>query len=258
MSLTPEPERAERIAQLRSVVERTRPVSLAEERLLPTLPALEGLLGEGPSAGLRRGSVVGVVGQSGATALALALAAGPTRAGSWAAFVGLPELGWSAAAEMGVEMTRVVAVRPDGASGATVLAALVDDVDVVVCGAEGVSRTEARRLGARIRERGSVLVVLAGTRGGVGRAGRIWPEPVDAELTVVDAVWHGLSDGAGHLRERTVTVEVGGRRGLDRGRRVQVLLPDRGGRATAVGGAAVEGTVKANTGARVTPLRRVG
>lgn len=246
------PDRAQQVEHLRSLVDRTRPVSLAEQRVLPVLPALEPLL-----PGLRRGTVVGVGGPSGATALALAVAAGPTRSGSWAAFVGLPELGWAAAAEAGVDLERVVVVRPPERSRATVVAALVDAFDVVVCGFEGaLSATDSRRLAARVRERGSVLVVVGGLTGGVGRARRAWPGAPDAELQVVASAWTGPEDGAGHLRERRLTVQAGGRRALHRPRRVDLLLPDRSGAV-----APVAEQVAAEQHAEpavVTPLRRVG
>ena len=259
-------ERRARVEHLRALVDRTRPVSLAEQRVLPVLPALEELFAVGPAGvgGLRRGSVVGVSGHSGATALALALAAGPTRSGSWGAFVGLPELGWAAAGELGVDLGRVVVVRPTDRARATVIAALVDAFDVVVCGFDGMpSATEARRLAARARERGSVLVVVGGRAGGVGRARRAWPAAAEVQLTVVEAAWSGLGEGAGHLRERRVVVEVGGRRGLQRARRVELLLPGRFGdvRPAPSVEQLVEQPGERSVGGRsanVTPLRRVG
>ncbi|HMQ29009.1 MAG TPA: ATP-binding cassette domain-containing protein, partial [Acidimicrobiales bacterium] len=80
------------------LVERTRPVSRADERCLPVSERLEPLL---VGTGLQRGSVVAVRGApgSGATSLALALVAGPSASGSWVAAVGLPWLGLRAAAE---------------------------------------------------------------------------------------------------------------------------------------------------------------
>jgi hypothetical protein len=264
-------DRAERVATLRALVDRTRPVSLAGQRVLPVLPALEACFSAaGGPQGLQRGSVVQVVGVAGATTLALALAAGPTRAGSWAAFVGLPELAWAAAAEVGVDLDRVVVVRPTERTRVTVLAALVDAFDVVLCGlgaangrAGTLSATEARRLSARARERGSVLLVVGGRTGGVGPARRVWAGAADAELVVVDQEWSGLGQGWGHLRSRRVTVETGGRRGLDRPRRLGLWLPDGNGSVTAAETdltserTATERTATERT-ATVTPLRRVG
>jgi hypothetical protein len=238
------------LARLRTLVEHTRPVSTADQRVLPVLPVIEDLL---PARGLRRGSVVQVDGLVGATSMAFAIAAGPTRAGSWVAFVGAEELGWSAAAEIGVELERLVVVRTPQQDWASVTAALVDAFDVVVCGFEHTpSAAEARRLQARARERGAVLVVVGGRRGGIGRARRPWPGAVDLGMTVVDARWQGLGQGWGHLRSRLVTVEVTGRGEAGPVRRVELLMP---GPAGAPAPAPVPGSA---TRADVVPLRRVG
>ncbi len=260
-------DRVATVQQLRELVDRTRPVSTAEQRVLPVLPAVEGLLA---GRGLQRGTVVQVNGGAGATSLALAVAAGPTRAGSWVACVGLPELGWAAAAASGVELERLVVVRPTEQSWATVVAALVDAFDVVLCGLERApSSSEVRRLQARARERGSVLVVVAGAAGSVGPARRSWPEAADVDLSVVGAEWAGLGDGWGHLRSRRITVETGGRRGMRRGRRVELWLPGPSGGPEPVAdgdrarhpddGRHDEGRHdEGRRGATVTPLRRVG
>lgn len=219
-------ERVERmartsVADLRALVERTRPVSTAEQRVLPVLSVLEDLL---PDRGLRRGSLVQIGGVQGATSLALAVAAGPTRAGSWVACVGVGGLGWSAAAEAGVDLERLVVLHTAPSSWAAVVAALVDAFDVVLCGPDHVpSTTEARRLRARARERGAVLVALEqGSASSATR--RAWPA-ADVGLQVVAGRWQGLGQGWGHLRSRVVTVEVGGRGAVVRGRRRDLLLP---------------------------------
>ncbi|PLS74761.1 MAG: hypothetical protein CYG61_10595, partial [Actinobacteria bacterium] len=138
--------------------------SLAGERLLPVVPALEGLF---PGGGVRRGSTVAV---AGSTSLALAVLAGPSAAGSWCAAVGLPALGLLAAAEMGMALDRLALVPAPGSEWPTVVAAMLDALDVVVVGTgtgEGrrVRPADARRLVARARERGAVLVVLGAWEG---------------------------------------------------------------------------------------------
>jgi hypothetical protein len=252
------------LTRLRTLVERTRPVSTADQRVLPVLPAIEELL---PARGLRRGSLVLVDGVAGATSMAFAVAAGPTRGGSWAACVGLGELGWAAAAEAGVEMERLVVVRSTPQSWAAVTAALVDAFDVVLCGLDHTpSAAQARRLQARARERGAVLVVVGGRRGGIGGSQRSWPGGVDLAITVSDPRWQGLGQGWGHLRSRVVTVEVTGRREPGGVRRVDLLLPGPTGApapapapATAPAGRRQTATgAVASTGAEVLPLRQVG
>lgn len=212
------------------LAERVRPTDLARDRRLPVLPAFEALL---PGSGLRRGTTVAVgtrPGVTGATSLALALAAGASRAGSWVAVVGLGSLGLVAAAELGVALERVVLVADPGrerTGWASVVAALVDGFDVVLVPASGrgpgagrLRAGDARRLAARVRERGSVLVAVGGELPG---------ERSPLRLTVTSSTWQGLGEGWGHLQGRRVAVEAGGRGEAARGRRAVLWLPGPGG-----------------------------
>jgi hypothetical protein len=216
---------------LGSLAERVRPVMLARDRQLPVLPALESLF---PGGALRRGSVVTVdsgpdAGPSGMTSLALALAAGPSQAGSWVAAVGLGSLGLLAAADLGVALDRLVLAsgapaggRPDPSAveWAAIVAALVDGFDVVMVAAgPGVRRraADARRLVARVRERGAVLVAVGGDLPG---------QPGNVRLTVTAARWEGLGEEeSGYLRRRRVGVEASGRGEASRPRRAEMWLP---------------------------------
>ena len=184
--------------------------TLADERLLPVVPALQPLL---PGQGLRRGTTV-AVGRS--AALALALVAGASVAGSWVAAVGLPDLGIVAAAENGIVLERLALVPAPGARAwPTVVAALLDAVDVVlVRPPAGLPAGQARRLAARARERGAVLVPLGA-----------WSEPADLRLTVVASNWQGLGQGHGRLQARRVEVVAGGRGAAARERRLPLWLP---------------------------------
>jgi hypothetical protein len=183
---------------------------MADERLLPVVPAFQPLL---PGRGLRRGTTVTV---GGSAALALALVAGASAAGSWVAAVGLPDLGIVAAAEAGIALERLALVPAPGARAwPTVVAALLDAVDVVlVRPPAGLPAGRARRLAARARERGAVLVPL-GT----------WPEPADLRLAVATSAWRGLGQGHGRLRARRVEVVVTGRGPATRERRAHLWLP---------------------------------
>lgn len=203
-----------------------RPVSLSGEQRLPVLTGLAGLL---PGAGLRRGATVAVDGPGGATSLALALLAGASVAGSWVATVGLPSLSLAAAAELGLALERLVLVAaPEPRTWASVVASLVDAVDLVlVRPTHRVRPTDVRRLTARARERGGVLVQV-GARPGA------WPEATDLHLTAVSGAWEGLGDGHGHLRARRVVVEVHGRREAARPRRAELWLPGPNGEITPV------------------------
>ena len=223
------PDAAERLRALRG---RARPVALAGERVLPVLPALTGLL---PGGGLRRGSTVvvgagaaagvGVGVGGGATSLALALVAGASAAGSWCCAVGpgASTLGVLAAASYGVVLERfpLVSSPPQG-EWPTITAALLDAFDVVLAWPPPVRlRTgDVRRLTARARERGAVLVVVGGA-----------VEGADTRLTVVSSSWEGLVRGHGHLAGRVVEVVGGGRGAASRERRARLWLPapDGGG-----------------------------
>ena len=214
---------------LQQLQERIRPVALARERQLPVAEALQPLL---PMGGLRRGSTVSVTaaGVGGATSLALALVAEASRSGSWLAAVGLPSLGLVAAAEAGVVVARLALVASPGADWAAVVAALLDALDVVVVRVpeRGPRPADARRLVARARERGAVLVPL-------GR----W-DGADVRLSVVSAAWHGVGEGSGHLRARMAEVVAEGRGAAARPRRARLWRPAEGGGVAAAGGS-VEG-----------------
>jgi hypothetical protein len=202
--------------ELGALRERVRPVTLTDEQRLPALPALAEVL---PGGGVRRGSVVAVEGP-GATSLLWALLAPPTGTGSWAALVGLPDAGLLAAADAGVALDRLAVVAPPGGSWAVVLGALLDGFDLVVTAPDRrVRPADARRLVARARERGTV-VVLAGHG-----AASAWPEGADLHLALEGPAWEGLGRGHGHLQRRRVHLEVRGRREAARPRATDLWLP---------------------------------
>jgi hypothetical protein len=194
---------------------------LATERRLPVLDPLVPLLSGG---GLVRGRAVATAGPA-AYSLALALTAAPTRAGSWVAFVGLVDLGWSAAAEVGVALERTVLVASPSGRGMAwgeVLAALADGFDLLVVPASArLSDRDARRVQQRLSSRGGVLIV-------VGGAGPFTPDLV---LDTGSHGWSGVEgDGAGRLCRRAVRVVTGGRRAGGGRHQVDLLLPDERGR----------------------------
>jgi hypothetical protein len=216
---------------LRELAERVRPVALrSEQEGLPVVPWLRELLPQG----LTRGGVVAVgaaPGVAGATTLSLAVAAGPSQAGAWVALVGDVPWGLVAADEMGVAFERLVVVappEPPAAGWGQVVAALIEGFPVVVLGEQARLRNgDTRRLAARLRERGGVLVRL----GGDGRLG-----PAQIRLVVCGSTWEGstpaddTSDPArtGHLHSRRLTIEASGRGAASRTRRAEVRLPTPG------------------------------
>ncbi len=182
-------------------VERGFGTSPGRARTLPLVAAMAGLF---PGGSLRRGSTVAIIPGAwpGATSLMLALLAGPSAGGSWCAIVGAPALGVVAAARSGVELARLALVPAPGPKWPTVTAALLEGFDVVVLCPPPLARTaDARKLEARARERGSVLVVLAPT----------WPGRPDVCLEVTGCSWQGLGKGFGYLAGRELEVVAAGR-----------------------------------------------
>jgi hypothetical protein len=190
---------------------------MAGDRLLPLLAPLAGLFPEG---GLRQGSTVVIgrgaspgAGTPGMTSLALALLSGPCAGGAWCAVVGAPDLGLVAAGQVGVDLERLAVVPSPGPKWATVTAALLEGFDVVLLRAAGqTTLSDARKLEARARERGSVLAVM----------GDGWPGSATVRLDVVAGRWCGLEDGCGHLWGRQIEVVASGRGAASRPRRAVI------------------------------------
>ena len=208
---------------LEAAVAKGRPVAMAGTRRLEVHGALGGLF---PAGGLQRGSVV-EVGGGAAVSLSLALAAGVMPAGSsrWAAAVGFPSLGLVAAAQLGVPLDRLALVPAPGGRWAEVVAALADGVDLLlVRPPAGLRASDARRLAARARERGVVLVPVR-----QGASSR-WPESPDLRLEAAPGEWMGLGTGHGCLRRRRIEVALSGRREPGgRLRSMEIWLPGPAG-----------------------------
>ncbi|HTX62875.1 MAG TPA: hypothetical protein VMD28_04515 [Acidimicrobiales bacterium] len=207
-------------SRLQALAERVRPTAASRTRLLPVLPPIAALL---PDGGLRRGTVVRFAGRGGPS-LAMAVAAGPSAAGSWCGAVGLDEMGVLAAAGYGLDLERLVVVRAAPAEWAVAAAALVDGIDLVVLAPPPHARAAAARtLTARARERGAVVLVVEER-----------PSfPAGLELSVETAQWHGLAEGAGRLQSRRVTVVARGRGAAVRPVRQELWLPAATGKVAA-------------------------
>ena len=129
--------------------------------------------------------------------LAVALAAGPSRAGSWVGVVSMPDVGWEAAQDLGLDLGRTIAVPDPGEHWLSVTAGLIDVASVVLVRPRGrVSDGQAGRIAARLRQRGTVLIVDG-----------VWPR-VALSLSTLRNRWNGLGWGSGHLQSREVTVQV--------------------------------------------------
>ena len=223
---TPDASQAQRLSRARAALKEVetrigagRPAW--DRPVFPLAPELERLLPEG----LRRGQVLSV---TGATSLMLALASRASAAGSWTAAIGMPTVGVVAAARRGIELSRLALIPHPGAQAVEAAGACVDGVDVVLLGERlALSDADRRRLAARAKERGS-LIVAAG----------VWPG-AHVDLVVERAVWSGLGAGDGRLRARELTVAVSGR-GRGGVRREQIVLDSDPGMVFAQPGVRVD------------------
>ena len=198
-----------------------------------------------PEGGVVRGQVVACSGVA-AISAALSLAAGVTRRGGWVAVVEHPErfrLGIAAAAETGVVLDRTVLVTPTVTSSRTppglveAVAALVEGFEVVIlAGRWSLPEPAQRRLQARLRTRGGVVICVDGSdRWQVDLHVRTRPA-VSHLAAAHELVGHevaGWQDSSpqGRLVRRRITVEIEGRR-HPRPHRVDLWLPGSGSHRT--------------------------
>jgi len=194
------------------------PVVLARDRTLPVVNELAGLF---RGAGLQQGSTIEVEGAA-AVSLAVALTVGVTGSNRWVVAVGLPELGSSAAAGLGVQFQRWAFVdRPKDQAG-EVLYALTGAVDLILVGPEVRIRAKhGRKIAARMRERGTSIIT-------VGDASRCNLQP-SLRVRVNRTEWIGLQRGHGRLDSRKVEIELVDRNGDSNHRRQLLWLPDSQG-----------------------------
>lgn len=156
---------------------------------VPTLPLFDGLVQ------LRTGGVYGVD----SSGVAMALAAGASRAGEWVGFAGWDDFGVEAAHQRGIDLSRTVLVPAPGEHWLEVTAALVDVVKVVVLRPPGgVDAKSASILEARLRARSAVLVVQGD-----------WPR-CDVRLSAEHTGWTGIGAGRGRLREQRIMLVARG------------------------------------------------
>lgn len=221
-----------------SLRERLRPVSLAGRRTLPVVDPLVPLFPDG----LPRGVTV-TVGGTAARSFAFALTAATLGAGSWLAVLGLGNPGWRAVAELGVPTERTLHIdtggrdtggRDTGGRDTDALAAALDGFDLVLVGSRIRSGSAVeRRLAARARERGTVVIALHER---TAHEGTVWsdrrppgtgPFAAVADLRVWSRTdeWTGLGAGTGRLRGRSVEVLVEGKRLPGRRRTTRLWLP---------------------------------
>jgi len=217
------------VGVLRARLERTRRLGAP---VLPVHPALAEVL---PGGGLRPGAAYALAPSS---ALLTALMAGPSQAGAWCAVIGMPELGTEAGEQAGIELARLVLIPDPGPRWLAVVAAAAEVMPVVAVRPPARAKdAEVARLSARLRDRGTVLLVQGA-----------WPQ-AEAVLEVGDPSWTGLGAGHGRLSRREVTVVAASRR-WPSPRSVRLALPASGGGIDAAGGIGAERGVGREPGSR--------
>jgi len=179
-----------------------------DAKLIPTHPAIGELL---PGGGLQQGAAYSV---QRSAMLLMTLLAAPSAAGLWCAVVGVPEFGVEAAQHFGIDLDRLVLVPDPGEQWLAVTATIADVMGVVVTRPpKRASDTTVARLAARLRQRGTTMLVLGS-----------WPQ-TEAMLSLSQSQWHGIGDGHGHLAAREVTVTVTNRVS-GRPRSTRLWMPD--------------------------------
>jgi hypothetical protein len=167
----------------------------------PPLP-LPASLAELLPDGLRRGSTVAV---TSSVSLLLTLLGAASTAGAWTAMVGMPALNAEAAVEAGIDLRRLAIINAPGGEWTTAVGALLDAVDVVVArpAAGAVTDGEARRLTARARTKGAVLVLF-------GQQAASWPA-ADLRLSARSGRWDGIGHGYGRLTRHQLLLSATGK-----------------------------------------------
>jgi hypothetical protein len=195
------------VSELRARI-RSMQATKLDTRLVPTHPAIAGLL---PGGAIKQGATYSVAHSA---TLLMAMLAGPSAAGSWCGVVGVPEFGIEAASSFGIDLDRLVLVPNPGDQWLAVTAAIADVMGIVVTRPpKRASDGNLARLAARLRQRGSTLIVLGS-----------WPQS-EALLSLSESSWSGIGEGHGHLAARQVTVTVSTRFG-GRPRSARLWLPD--------------------------------
>jgi hypothetical protein len=154
---------------------------------------------------------------TGSVSLLLAALGAASADGAWCALVGLPTVSAEAAAEYGLDLSRLAIVPSPGSSWTTAVGALLDAVDVVAARPPRLVPGDIRRLAARARTREAVLVAYGD-----------WPG-ADVRLQGCDPQWSGIGEGTGRLRARRLEVRAEGRGASARPRSATLWLPADGG-----------------------------
>lgn len=107
----------------------------------------------------------------------------------WAAVAGLPDIGWEAAFQMGLDPNRVVVVPSLQQEPARAVGLLIEGFEVVAVGDVPLTPTGRQALAARVRKTGSSLLLLSHWAG-VSR-----PFPLPGHSRIPGGVGLGVIEG---------------------------------------------------------------
>ncbi len=145
------------LTKLQAVVE---PASLLMDQRIDVLGHLKDLL---PGGSLKRGSVGVVYGDfgSGATSMVFSLVSQAISEGSFVGLVGLHSWGFGAAADMGIDLRRLLVVECGSNKAIEVSSLLLDGFDIVVLALDrSIDYKSSRSLANRARVSKSILLYL--------------------------------------------------------------------------------------------------
>ena len=189
LSLEGAPPRRPDVRALQQRIHAMESVS-ADHHVFPVGFGLENLFPEG---GLSKGSLYQV---DPSASLLWSLIAQATTEGTWCAVVGIPDAGLAAAAELGVNVDRLVLVPYPDTQWLSVVGALIDVVGIVALGAVAApSDRMLSTLTGRLRERDATLLVR-----------EAWPR-CESRIEVHHQ-WTGVAEGSGLLNEHVVRIQA--------------------------------------------------
>ena len=138
----------------------------------------------------------GVITITGSATILLALAGHASTQGAWIALLGLPWVGWGAANEHGLDLSRTAHIPNPGPRAADVLTALADGFDIIAIGNLKLGARDERAIAQRVRARGATILASD------------WSTPstvLRAESIGAD----GYSGGVGHVKTLRFQVSSG-------------------------------------------------
>lgn len=201
---------ARSVSQLSGLIS---PQLLASEQYLKLGGSLAKIF---PLGRIQRGSVVLFEGglNSGVTSVALEFLATQSIQKSWCALVGFENLGFFAAFQKGVNLTRVVSVPDPGKDVAQVAAVLMEAFPIVLLGnPRHISFSQVRNLTARIRHHRSIMIVVRQeNRQSYERSRDVWSGYCDYVVNSSISDIFGLGQGEGFIKERRVSLSLGNKK----------------------------------------------